>query len=201
MSFALILFATPGWAEEPLQQRMETHWDLTAGLQTELVRGNLDVVRTIATELAALPFDGLPVEHQPRLETLRTRALALSTVVGLDAAVARTAELGAACAACHEANHAGPPLRPRAVPPEGGDDSRQDMVRHQEAADWLWLGLVAGSSSAWNQGARDLAKSSPSPELRAEAKAAVGAEGADRTAAYAAIVTRCAGCHVQEAKR
>jgi mono/diheme cytochrome c family protein len=182
---------------EPVQERMEVHWDLTAGLQTELVRGNLPVVRSIATRLAELPFDGMPAGLLPRLEVMRTEARTLSTAVGVDDATFAAARLGASCAACHVARDSGPQIRPRAFPPAGGDD-RQDMVDHQAAADWLWLGLVAPSSSAWDRGARDLAHAAPTDELRHAAKTAVGADPAARVDAYVAIVRSCSSCHLEE---
>ena len=182
-------------AEEPLDARMETHWRLAAALQTEIVRGDLPVVRELAGRLASLPLEGASPELRPSLDALRANARRLAASATVDEAATRLAALGATCAACHAGTGGGPTVRPRAFPPEDCAQA-SGMVCHQWAADWLWLGLVAPSDAAWQRGAQALLRVAPDRALQALAAHAAAIEDpAARAVLYANVVRACADCH------
>jgi cytochrome c553 len=186
---------------------MRTHWRLASAIQTELVRGNLDVVRTMARRLASLPPDGVPESLRGPMEQLRSAAVRLENADDLEQATVAVAELGAVCADCHRRTGGGPPDVLRSLPPEEALERR--MVRHQLAADWMWLGLIGDSQAAWDRGARDLTLVLPDTdldsstadtpledELREVATRAVGqSDPAARAASTAELLAVCVNCH------
>jgi cytochrome c553 len=181
---------------EPVDERMETHWRLASAIEVETIQGNLDVVRTMAERIAALPTDALGPELEPQLEVLRAQATALSHVQAEDEAARAVAGLAAACGSCHASlDDAGPPVRLKAWPPTGDGEDTEGMVPHQEAADWMWIGIVAPSTPAWRRGARMLRKDPPDDPMRDLALLAEDASATSRTAIYADVLVACASCH------
>jgi cytochrome c553 len=181
---------------------MADHWRYATSIEAELVQGHLDVVRDLAMKLAELPPDAVSPALAPGLETLRARALALAASPDLAAAAVGTARLGATCAGCHTRLQQGPTPRARSLPPPQWTEG-MGMVRHQWAADWMWVGLVSASQEAWDRGAHDLA-ALPVPhgdpaaqaELQKLGREAEALQDPDaRADVYAKILIRCAGCH------
>jgi cytochrome c553 len=180
---------------EPVDERMETHWRLASAIEVETIQGNLDVVRRMAERIAALPTDALGPDLEPQLESLRARAIALSKVQTEEEAARSVAGLAASCGECHASvADAGPPIRLKAWPP-AGDEDPTGMVPHQEAADWMWIGIVAPSTPAWRRGARMLRRDPPDEPVRDLALLAEEASATSRTALYADLLTACAACH------
>jgi cytochrome c553 len=172
---------------------METHWRLASAIEVETIQGNLDVVRQMAERIAALPADALGPDLEPQLEALRARAIALAKVQSQEEAARGVAGLAAACGECHASvADAGPPVRLEAWPPTGDEDV-EGMVPHQEAADWMWIGLVAPSTPAWRRGARMLRRDPPDEAVRELARIAESAPS--RAAVYADLLTACSTCH------
>jgi len=97
---------------EPIDERMETHWRLASALQSEVIHGNLDVVRQTATRLSSLPTETFGVGLEEPLEHLKEEATALASATTLSDATAGLAKVGAACGVCHLQLSAGPPIRP-----------------------------------------------------------------------------------------
>lgn len=202
----LVGAAPPDSSSVPL--RMRTHWRLAASMETELIRGNLDVVRTMAGRLADLPPEELPSELRGPLEQLRLAAGAVENADDIDQAAVAVAQLGATCASCHMHTNRGPSDHPRSVPPEGWDERR--MTRHQWAADWMWLGLIAPSQSAWDRGATELARAPlldadtprlpgfaqlESDVLSIAARAVGQTDPVDRAKLTGELLAACATCH------
>ena len=144
----------------------------------------------------------------------RLRAAAEQVVAAPDlpAAAAATAQLGAACASCHDERGAIVAFAWTELPADEPALARQ-MQRHQWAAARLWEGLVAPADELWRSGADTLAT------LRLDVGAlATGADGPAVTAAldrlrtlaaqakttadqpgrvelYHQLLTTCVGCH------
>ena len=188
--------------------RMKTHWRLASSIETELIRGNLDVVRTMAGQLADLEPTELPPDLRGPLEQLRLVAGMVEDADDIDQAAVAVARLGAACASCHLHTGGGPTDRARAQPPAEWNERR--MTRHQWAADWMWLGLVGPSQSAWDRGARELAREPfLDPDTRrlpgfaqyeadvvAIAERSVGeTDPIDRATRTGELLAACASCH------
>jgi hypothetical protein len=179
---------------EPLPERMETHWRLASSIEVEMIRGNLDVVRAMAGRLAALPTDGFGPELEAPLERLRTVAADLSAVEDMELAARGVSHLATACGECHTQLSGGPPARPKSWPPANADEAAE-MTAHQAAADWLWIGLVAPSDSAWLKGARALRREPPDDRVGEVATRLEQAKGAARTTVYAELLHACSSCH------
>lgn len=190
-----------------LSERMRAHWSLARSMSAAVVLGELDVVRASAHELAALPDDAVPPELRPSLDQMRAAASRVENAESYEDATAAVAELGGACAACHRAHGGGPSDEVPSRPPSGWSHRR--MERHQLAADWMWLGLVRPSQSAWDRGARDLARvlpdTDPGPSfadspleayLRETAARAVGeADPQARVRLTTELLGVCVECH------
>lgn len=194
--------------ESPVQVRMRTHWRLAASIETELVHGNLDVVRKMAGQLADLPPEELPADLRGPLEQLRYVAGTVENADDIDQLAVAVGQLGGACASCHLHTGGGPSDHARSVPPSDWDERR--MTRHQWAADWMWLGLIGPSQTAWDRGARELART---PFLDADterlsgfaqleddvlsiAERAVGqTDPVDRAKLTGELLAACASCH------
>jgi hypothetical protein len=153
----LAALALPLLVGVDLRVRMQAHWKLASSVQTELIRGNLEVAQQMAVRLADLPVAELPEDMTASLTELRVAATDISLAPDLATAARATAHLGATCARCHTRTRRGPSTHARSLPPEDWSPGLR-MNQHQWAADWLWLGFVAPSPSAWDRGARELAR-------------------------------------------
>jgi hypothetical protein len=204
---ALLLLALPLLSGADLRTRMQTHWRLASALQTAVISGNLDVAHQMATRLADLPVAELPEDMTVALTELRMAAGEVSLATDIEAAAVATARLGASCASCHAQVHQGPQTHPRSIPPGDWAEGMR-MSQHQWAADWMWLGFVAPSQTAWDRGARELARASfPDAEhleqqalqdmVRELASRAPGlSDRAQQTSLLGELFSMCAECHI-----
>jgi mono/diheme cytochrome c family protein len=208
---AVCLFASLARANSPVPERMATHAELTEAASKAVIHADLEGVAGAARQLAALPLEGVAPALRPGLKSLRQAARALEGAPDPRQAALALAELGATCAACHDATRGGPALNLRSVPPaEYAADHA--MPRHRWAVDWLWLGLITPSEEAWQRGAKALGglplfpEAGPRPEGVAELAAQVERLGREaltatepgaRRRVYGELLGSCASCHVK----
>ena len=182
---------------------MHAHYDDLRAVERLLIAGRLDDANTRAF-LLAMPVEdpglaGWPVERQRVVDT----ATSLRQACCLADALAREAQVAAACASCHVA--ADHPVRFAPIPPLPPDTGAPAarFARHGWAVERLWEGMIAPSDERWRAGLGALAITplpSPSPSLAATLRGQARAEldvpqPEDRAAAYAALLVTCAACH------
>jgi hypothetical protein len=191
---------------------MKVHAELGHALRDAAVRGDLDAVKTDASQLAHLRFEPTNPTWNQKAEVMNAAAATIVQSLDLGAAVRTIAALAAACGDCHAALEGPSSSRPIPVAADGG--ARSAMLRHQWAATQLWDGLATPSDAAWTDGATMLADPALAPELLTPCKTPVPKVGElidglralgqraqkattidARRAAYAETLSRCAGCH------
>ena len=121
------------------------------------------------------------------------------------------------CGSCHESMGAGPLYADEPSAAEGGT-VRDHMIRHNEASEQMWQGLIGGNDARWLAGASALAlqeplrelghpKRSPTPDaavVLGEKVHTLGREGlrkmnrVDRSHLYGELIGTCALCHASE---
>ncbi len=188
-------------AEAPALERTHgQHFDDLRMIERDLIAGRLDEAKTLGYLLvqppepwmSPWPFDTAYVE---------AAALDLVTAPDLDAAYRSEARLVAACARCHLDAHRLPSVS-TLPPPDTSHGSAIDRVRE---------GLIEATDSPWRSGLEALAETPPPPDVRVAnagvlatrlqdaARAQLEAPPVDlddRSAAYGALLSTCASCHV-----
>jgi cytochrome c553 len=188
---------------------MYRNYEVARAIERQLVRGNLDATRALATSLAntAAPAGFDVWERQAAV--VRERARALAGAPAIDEAARRAAALFGACASCHRAT--GDLHLFDAMPPAPTDDKSitRRMARHRWAADRLWEGMVSNADAPWLAGLSILAEKpyvfSPRDldqiELAAQLQQlAVNARErspsvVDRVQDYGELLATCVACH------
>ena len=200
--------SNPNTTGDPVQDHMYAHFSEAGKVQTAVVFGDLDGMRSAARNLAEHEEpQGLPEAGLPFLAAMRETAGQIAAESSLPDAAMETARLGATCGSCHEATDGGPVFRPNGMSRE---DVSQTMVRHIQGADRLWEGLIGPSDRAWEAGADLLASGSVDPGTMAARPGQESmfaeifrlgrlAQDADdqgeRTQVYGQILSTCSGCH------
>ena len=205
--------AAPRQSSPPTREAMQDHFKAVVLVRDALIAGNVDLTKWNASWIAerqpspAIQSWSLYVDH------LRERALAIVAGKTLDDVAHATASLGVECGNCHAANRVSLTI-PRVDQRESASGTRPHMLRHQWAAEQMWIGLVTPSEATWNAGVAELAEAplgqenilpnaSVTPaivQLAADVHA-IGGEGArattweERAALYGRLVTTCASCH------
>lgn len=191
---------------------MEVHFVRATDMQRAIIDGDLAAAQTNAKWIVDnTVVEQLPVRWRPNVPPVINSAQAVVDATTLTAAAEATAQMAAACGACHQ--KMGMPLVFEAEdspPPHGDQESH--MQRHQWGADRLWEGLVGPSDESWRRGAKALLEA---PLLRDAARKkgdadtqqiadhvhALGSsavsvsEPAQRAGLYGELLGTCATCH------
>jgi mono/diheme cytochrome c family protein len=193
---------------------MKDHFYRASQLQLAVVQGRLGSAKEAAGWLAEHPTSAaMPEEWEPWLTPFRAAALKTQEAADIAGAAMATAELAAACGACHQALGAEVGFAVEAAPVEGSDVVSH-MQRHAWASGRMWEGLISPSGVVWDGGAEVLAESPLAPaELQADieilsevseaeervhelgTEALTVEDAAARAAIYGEFLGSCARCH------
>lgn len=198
----------------PEPTEMHRHFSRTVDIQTGILVGDLERVRSAAEWLAS--YRGIEAENSSgavHLQTVREEAYRISRAAGLDSVARAAGTMAAACGSCHRATNGGPNFVVGSDYPEGQTPGGT-MIRHLWAADRLWEGLVGPSENAWEAGARalgeewtssgDVVQTSSAPEqaqgyvtaIQELARIAVNATTQEaRGEVFGEILGTCNRCH------
>lgn len=199
------------------KELMTAHYRTALTIQDAVIRGDLGEARTQASALAmeAVP-PALPDRSIPHIDAMRNAARQVADSTTLDAAAESTASLLATCGSCHVSSG----LRPNLIAPPSSTTGGVvgQMLGHQQAVELMLEGLIAPSTTSWQDGARGL-KTAPlhERELSAElpsdptltrsivaaesrlrrlaSEAAAAKDSAARVKTYARVLTTCSACH------
>ena len=192
---------------------MQQHFVSVMNVHDAVVRGDLKVARTEARAIASRPAPpGLPEAAGPYLTAMQLSADRAAADEDLEDVAAFTASMLATCGDCHRAVGTMPAVAPPASSAVGGMVGH--MLAHKVAADLMAQGLTVPSTSAWDEGVRQL-RSAPlrrgalpnDPKLtkdildnekRVHDLAERGLEAPDtrsRIYVYSEVLQSCAACH------
>ncbi len=186
------------------RERMHERYKAASAMQQAIGLGDLDRVRAEARRIAVQPEPDFLPEWRPYLDEIRGAAERVATSNDPVTCAKTMAQLGRACARCHEATEANIKF-PRERAP-----SRDDMASHQWAAARMWEGLIASSDDRWLAGARTLAGArltltAESGELgiaddaartkMLAARALKLGDRDERSILYGDLLATCAHCH------
>jgi len=207
--FTAALAQTP-----PVAAEMHERFQLSMQARDHVIQGQLDEAKALAKQLRGVgSMPGAPAAWKPQLDALDTAATALSEASDVGAAAKAVATLGSVCGQCHGDTEGGPGLEGmRGVPPQKWSEG-DNMPLHLWSVDWMWLGLIAPSSTAWQRGADELdakplatmfgndEKTAKQLETQVYALAkkatALGDDAhADRAKVMGELLGTCATCHV-----
>jgi len=195
--------------------RMADHFASSVALRESLIKGDLDGFRAAAATLSDKELSAnLSDTWKPHLEGMRTAAKRARDAKTIDAGAQSFADVGRACAGCHE--KLGGPKVTVGDPPAPGSGAKPHMARHHWAAARMWEGLMGPSQGAWTTGTEVFtdaplqeeaiagARSVP-PEVNELAKRAhaFGQKAHDakdsisRAKAVADVYGTCVGCHAK----
>lgn len=192
---------------------MTEHFTSSVALQDALVKGDLEAFRAAAATLSDKELSAnLSDTWKPHLEDMRKAAKRARDAKTIDAGAQALADVGRACAGCHE--KLGGPKLVVGEAPAAGSGAKPHMARHHWAAARMWEGLMAPSQEAWTKGAEVFADApltldavagpkSVSPEIEELAKRAhafgqaahTAKEPSARAKAVAEVYGTCVGCH------
>ena len=208
--------AKPAEAAPPavdIVKHMHDHLGLVTTLQEAVIRGDFAAVAAPASALAnheEIPFPPGTETYVPDIK--KTAGMALAAANIKEAATA-TAQLVAACGACHTATKL--PIKWVApVKPTDGSGVTIHMLEHQWAIDLMYQGLAQPSEDAWKNGVaalkasplaakdlpkdEDLTKEIVAYEKTVHALAGKAQKATDigsKVAVYSEAIAGCAGCH------
>ena len=133
---------------------MAEHFTSSVALRDSLVKGDLDAFRAAAATLSDKELSAnLSDAWKPHLEDMRTAAKRARDAKTIDTGARALADIGRACAGCHE--KLGGPKLTVGEPPAPGSGAKPHMARHDWAAARMWEGLdgaVAGRVDEGNRG-------------------------------------------------
>ena len=183
-------------------------------MHESVIHADLAKAAAAAETVQATALDeSLPPAWVSAAKDLEAGVATVRSADSLVVAAAGTAQVAAACSACHEAAQARVMFEP---PPHPKRDAgvREHMARHGVAAQAMYQGLVANLDGHWAQGVTFLAQGpleeaelpdgNPlSPEARElealvhglAATAQTAESRADRTRVLAELLASCATCH------
>ena len=192
---------------------MQQHFVSVMNVHDAVIRGDLKIARAEARAIASRPAPpGLPEAAGPYLAAMKLSAGRAAADEDLEDVAAFTASMLATCGDCHRAVGTMPAVAPPASSAIGGMVGH--MLAHKAAADLMAQGLTVPSTSAWDEGVRQL-RSAPlrrgalpnDPKLtkdildnekRVHSLAERGLEASDarsRIYVYSELLQSCASCH------
>lgn len=191
---------------------MADHFTSSVALREALIKGDLEAFRAAAANLSDKDLSAnVSDAWKPHLEAMRTAAKGARDARTLDVGARAFADVGRACAGCHE--KLGGPKLSVGEPPAPGSGAKLHMARHHWAVARMWEGLMAPSQEAWTKGTEVFADAPLEPEAvagtksvpqvadlakRAHALGQQARSAKDATArakALADIYGTCVGCH------
>jgi hypothetical protein len=198
-----------------VEAKMAEHFAAAATLRDSLIKGDLEGFHAAAATISDKELSAnLSDTWKPYLEAMRTAAKRARDAKTIGAGATALAEVGRACATCHE--KLGSPKLAIGEPPAAGSGTKPHMARHEWAAARMWEGLMAPSQDAWTKGAEVFTDAplheeaiagarSVSPEIGELAKRAhafgqeahTARDQAARAKAVAEIYGTCVGCHTK----
>jgi cytochrome c556 len=196
---------SPAERGEAVRFAMDEHFMDISAIRDAVVDGDLATVTELSERLQVRESESdHPTEWDAHIDAVVALAGELRAADGLAPAAAKTAELGAACGACHHALDVHPPFDD-AVEPGDDDSGAGIMRRHQWATERLWEGVVGPSDWAWTRGA-DAFADPPGcvagtdleicATLHALGPRLVAATEPDtRATLYGELLGTCAACH------
>lgn len=199
----------PAVLEAARHANMTRHYEAALGMRRAVVKGEVKAFRESAEFIAENDIDsGAPESWKPHAEAMKASAGEARRADSVEQAAVALGRLGSSCADCHRA--LGGPKMILGEPPEPGASVKSHMARHQWAADRMWDGLIAPSTSLWVKGAEVMAdarltaeRMAPeTPEVDAIARRVHFQANAARLLpvdewgkAYGEFVGTCAVCH------
>jgi len=207
----------PAPAAQELHPHMEEHFAVVSAARNALLIGDLDTAKERMSWIAHHePAEGMPREWAPYAEAMRKAAVEASRRSDANLLAQGVATVARQCGSCHAAEGKGPHFE--VEPSNSGGSERDHMVRHNEASEALWRGLVSADDAQWAHGAELLAGQEalrglkhPSGEPTPDALMALGKQvhklGAagllemdwdGRAKLYGELVATCATCHVEK---
>lgn len=200
----------PESVDPALSSEMQVHFGQALLAHASVVAGDLEGAKAAHASLRDAEASHIPEPWKPLMADVKAAAAEGAEAEGLVEAAAAVATIGRACGECHSATERGPAS---AAPPAQEWRADSDMLRHQWAANLMWMGLTTPSSELWVAGASTLAETShadqaPLPEgvsarftdieSRVHAAAALAKDATDpddQAVRYAEILALCATCH------
>jgi len=193
--------------------KMAEHFASARALRESLVKGDLEAFRAAAATLSDKELSAnLSDTWKPHLEGMRTAAKRARDAKTIDTGAQSLADIGRACAGCHE--KLGGPKLTVGDPPAPGSGAKPHMARHDWAAARMWEGLMAPSQEAWTKGTEVFAAAplqqealvgakSVAPEVAELAKRAhafgqqahTAKDATARAKSVAEVYGTCVGCH------
>lgn len=196
-----------------MSKTMHDHLAQVDAMQDAVIRGDLEAVTVPANWIVNHEDIPMPADIATYAPDIKKTAGMAAAAKDLTSAATATAQLVAACGACHVAAKKGITWSDAPKPGEG-DGIKAHMLEHQWALDLMHKGLAMPSDEAWKAGAAALkgspmaAKELPKDEkLTKEIVAyekkihelAGKAEGApdlgSKVAVYSEALVSCANCH------
>jgi len=186
------------------RERMHVRYAAATAMQQAIGIGDLDRAHSEASRIATLDEPDFLPEWRPYLDEIRGASERVEASGDTMTAAKTMAQLGRACARCHEATAAKITFAPVRAP------SGNEMASHQWAAARMWEGVIASSDERWLAGARALAAArltltAESGELgiaddaaRTKLLATRALKVADRderATLYGDLLATCAHCH------
>jgi len=196
---------------QEVREHMHARYAASSNIELAIAFGDLQRASKEAAAIAALDEPDARNEWQPYIANVRFAAERVAAAPDTIAAARASAELGKACAQCHEASSARIVFPPERMPV--GNKLAVQMASHHWATARLWDGLIGPSPTSWATGARGLvdariaivAEGDVPPELgvaddvqrlHLHARRAQTAKTLDeRATEYGEILATCAGCH------
>ena len=147
-------------AQKIAAARDRMHARFTAAKSTELAiaLGDLGRAHSEAQRIAVQDEPDFLLEWRPYLDDIRHAAGQVVASGDTVTAAKTMAQLGRACARCHEATGASIQF-PKEPAPKETQALHTQMLGHQWAAARMWEGLIGPSNDRWRAGARELATS------------------------------------------
>lgn len=212
-----------GTAEPPdrAAHMQSTFWQ-AINARDAIIEGNLPSAKHFADELAHHDYAAaLPEDWKHWVKTMQQRAEELTLAPDIAAASQAVSMIALSCGECHAQMQAGPSGAPPEDPHaqyKSEESLSERMVRHELAADDLWLGLVEPSEELWQRGTVTLTRAPLEPptrggepvdpgiaseieQIRGLAKTARTASSYQaRAETYGQILSHCGSCHYRSAR-
>jgi cytochrome c553 len=199
----------------PVVDEMHKRFDALTTARDAIIQGKLDDAKAAIGPLTKPDAsEAFPPEWRSWVAAVEVKAQAVAQAKDLQTASTAIAQVALACAQCHDANDGGPLKSDAPDVPSQTWSPGQNMPLHRWASDWMWTGLLANDSGAWNRGADELDnqplalrfdKAPPSSGQREleqlvyliANKALTTDAPTERAALYGNLLGTCTQCHLQ----